>query len=82
MFQKRSSKRYYIDNTLNTNKYELPLTTVIVSDEFHRGYQAAWLISNHTNELTLRTFLDKSRFSDSFRVNVSRLMTTVQGGMR
>ena len=44
MFQKRSNKIHCIDSTHNTNKYKFPLTTIIVPDEFNRGYPVAWLI--------------------------------------
>ena len=71
MFQKRSNKIHFIDSLHNKNKYEFPLTAIIAPDEFNRGYPVAWSISNHTDELTLRLFLEeiKSRCSDSFKVN-------------
>ena len=71
MFQKRSNKIHCINSTHNTNNYEFPLATIIVPDEFNRGYPVAWLISNHADELTLRPFLEeiKGRCSDSFKVN-------------
>ena len=71
MFQKRSNKIHCIDSTHNTNKYEFPLTPIIVPYEFNRDYPFAWLISNHTNELTFRPFFEeiKSRCSYSFKVN-------------
>ena len=73
-----------MDSTLNTNKCEFPLTTIIVPDKFNRGYPVAWLISSNTSELTLKCFLEetKSRYSDSFNVNCVITMTTIQGGTR
>ncbi|XP_057301394.1 uncharacterized protein LOC130635887 [Hydractinia symbiolongicarpus] len=71
MFIKGANKVHCIDGTHSTNKYEFPLTTVIVPDEFNKGYPVGWLISNRNDELTLRPFLEeiKSRCPDDFTVN-------------
>ncbi|XP_057312271.1 uncharacterized protein LOC130653773 [Hydractinia symbiolongicarpus] len=71
MFIKGANKVHCIDGTHSTNKYEFPLTTVIVPDEFNKGYPVGWLISNRNDELTLRPFLEeiKSRCPGDFTVN-------------
>ncbi|XP_057306747.1 uncharacterized protein LOC130644962 [Hydractinia symbiolongicarpus] len=71
MFIKGANKVHCIDGTHSTNKYEFPLTNVIVPDEFNKGYPVGWLISNRNDELTLRPFLEeiKSRCPDDFTVN-------------
>ena len=63
MFQKGSNKIHCINSTHNTNKYELPLTAIIVPDKFNRRYPVACLISNHTYGLKI-----KRRCSESFLV--------------
>ena len=71
MFIKGANKIYCIDGTHNTNKYEFPLTTIMVPDEFNKGYPVAWLISNYADELTLRPFLEeiKKRCPEDIKIN-------------
>ena len=71
MFKQEAQKTYCIDSTHSTNIYEFPLTTIMVSDEFNRGYPVGWLISNHADEVTLRPFLEeiKKRCPENFKVN-------------
>ena len=62
---------YWFDSSHSTNKYGFPLTTIMVPDEFNRGYPVGRLISNHVNELTLRPFLEeiRKRCPKNFKVN-------------
>ena len=71
MFKQGVQKMYCIDSTHSTNKYEFPLTNIMVPDEFNSGYPVGWLISNHADELTLRPFLEeiKKRCPENFKVN-------------
>ena len=71
MIKEGAQKIYCIDSIHSTNKYEFPLTTIMVPDEFSRSYPVGWLISNHANELTLRAFLVeiKKRCPENFKVN-------------
>ena len=71
MFKQEAQKIYWFDSTHSTNKYGFPLTTIMVPNEFNRGYPVGWLISNHADELTLRPFLEeiKKRCSENFKVN-------------
>ena len=61
MFKQGAQKIYSIDSTHSTNKYEFPLTTIMVPDEFNRGYPVGWLISNHADEVTLRPFFRRNK---------------------
>ena len=72
MFKKNASKIVCMDSTHQTNQYQFPLTTLLVPDEFNKGYPVAHLISNHTDELTLRSFLQeiKNRCGKDIKVNV------------
>ena len=71
MFKQGVQKIYCIDSTHSTNIYEFQLTTIMVPDEFNRGYPLDWVISNHAHELTLRLFLEeiKKRCPENFKVN-------------
>ena len=57
MFIKHSKKIVCIDSTHETNQYEFPLVTLVVSDEFNKGCKVGFFVSNHADELSLRLFL-------------------------
>ena len=59
MFIKHSKKIVCIDSTYETNQYEFPLVTLVVADEFNKGYPVRFFISNHADELSLRPFLEE-----------------------
>ena len=50
MFIKHSKKIVCIDSTHETNQYEFPLVTLVVSDEFNKGYKVGFFVSNHADE--------------------------------
>ena len=54
---KHSKKIVCIDSTHETNQYEFPLVTLVVSDEFNKGCKVGFFVSNHVDELSLRPFL-------------------------
>ncbi|XP_065677529.1 uncharacterized protein LOC136092875 [Hydra vulgaris] len=56
MFEKHGSQIVCIDSTHSTNQYAFPLVTLLVRDEFKRGYPVAFFISNHSDELTITPF--------------------------
>ena len=60
-----------IDSTHETNQYEFPLITLVVVDEFNKGYRIRFFISNHTDELSLKTFLEeiKKRCPEDLKIN-------------
>ena len=68
MFIKHSKKIVCIDSTHETNQYEFPLVTLVVADEFNKGYP---LISNHADKLSLRPFLEeiKKRCPEDLKIN-------------
>ena len=72
MLKQGAQKICCIDSTHSTNKYEFHRTTIMVPDEFNRGYPVGWLISNHADELTLRSFLEeiKKRCPENFKVTL------------
>ena len=69
MFIKHSKKIVCIDSTHETNQYEFPLVTLVVADEFNKGYPVGFFISNH--ELSLRPFLEeiKKRCPEDLKIN-------------
>ncbi|XP_047129782.1 uncharacterized protein LOC124809824 [Hydra vulgaris] len=71
MFETHSSQIVCIDATHCTNQYAFPLVTLLVRDEFKRGYPVAFLISNHADEQTITPFLEeiKRRCNNSVKVN-------------
>ena len=44
MFKKHASKIVCVDSTYNTNRYSFPLVTLLVPDEFNKGYPVAFLM--------------------------------------
>ena len=71
MFIKHSNKIVCIDSTHETNQYEFPLVTLVVADEFNKGYPVGFFISNHAEELSLRPFLEeiKKRCPEDLKIN-------------
>ena len=45
MFIKHSNKIICIDSTHEKNEYEFPLVTLVVADEFNKGYPVEFFIS-------------------------------------
>ncbi|XP_065677453.1 uncharacterized protein LOC136092817 [Hydra vulgaris] len=71
MFETHSSQIVFIDATHCTNQYAFPFVTLLVRDEFKRGYSVAFLIFNHADEQTITPFLEeiKKRCNNSVKVN-------------
>ena len=61
LFEKGAAKIYCIDVTHKTNRYDFSLVTVLVPDEFGKGYPVRFFISNRTDELVLRHFFEEIR---------------------
>ena len=61
MFIKHSKKIVGIDSTHETNQYEFPQVTLVVADEFNKGYPVGFFISNHADELSLIPFLEEKK---------------------
>ena len=59
MFQKNALKIVCPDSTHSTNKYEFKLITLVVPDEYSKGYPVAHLISNREDELILYYFFEE-----------------------
>ena len=70
-FIKHSNKIVCIDSTHETNQYEFPLLTLVVADEFNKGYPVGFFISNHADELSFRPFLEeiKKRCPEGLKIN-------------
>ncbi|XP_047136661.1 uncharacterized protein LOC124813534 [Hydra vulgaris] len=75
MFEKHASQIVCIDSTHCTNQYAFPLVTLLVRDDFKRGYPVAFLISNHANEQTITPFLEEIKKRCSSFVKVNAVMT-------
>ena len=75
MFIKRLSKIICIDATDVTNQYGFPLITLVVPDDFNKGYPVVHLISNRSSEEVLNPFLEaiKEKCDRNFEINA--LMT-------
>ena len=56
LFEKFGSNKICVDITHGTNEYEFHLTSVVVIDEFDRGFLAAFCISNKITEKHFLTF--------------------------
>ena len=72
---KNASKIVCLDSTHCTNKYKFKLITLMVQDEFGKGYPVAFLIASNEDEQSLYYFFEaiKSRCSKDFKINA--LMT-------
>ena len=76
MLQKQSrSKIICLDSTHCTNKYNFKLITMVVPDEFGKGYPVGHLISNKENEAMLHTFFDAIEQKCGVDFYVNALMT-------
>ena len=71
IFIKHSKKIVCIDSTHETNQCEFPLITLVVADEFNKGYPVGFFISNHADELSLIPFLEeiKKRCPEDLKIN-------------
>ena len=56
MLQQFGSNGVCCDSTHGTNAYDFSLTTLLVSDEFGKGFPVAWCLSNHEDFTTMLTF--------------------------
>ena len=75
MFHKHSSKITWIDAAHGTNQYGFPLISLVVPDDFGKGYSVGHLISNRSNEEVQSPFLEaiKKKCTENFEINA--LMT-------
>ena len=74
MLKKHSSKILCVDGTHGTNQYAFNLITVLVPDEFGKGYPVAHLISNRQDESVMKFFFEaiKNVVGD---ISINALMT-------
>ena len=72
MFEQNASKIVCIDSTHRTNQYAFSLITILVPDEFNKGYLVRHLLSNREDESTIKPFLEeiKKRCSKDIEINV------------
>ena len=72
MFEQKASKIVCIDSTHRTNQYAFSLITILVPDEFNKGYPVGHLLSNREDESTIKPFLEeiKKRCSKDIEINV------------
>ena len=59
MLQQFGSNGVCCDSTHGTNAYDFSLTTLLVSDEFGKGFPVAWCLSNHEDFTTMLTFFNE-----------------------
>ncbi|XP_065647824.1 uncharacterized protein LOC136077117 [Hydra vulgaris] len=71
MFKKHSSQIVCIDAT----QYAFPLVTLLVRDDFKRGYPVAFLISNKSDEQIITPFLEEIKRRCNHSVKVNAVMT-------
>lgn len=57
MYQKFAGRILCMDSTHKTNSYSFKLITLMVADEFRKGYPVAFCISNREDELAISLFL-------------------------
>ena len=71
MFVKHSSKITCIDATHGTNQYRFPLISLVVPDDFGKGYLVGHLISNRSSEEVLTPFLEtiKEKCTENFEIS-------------
>ena len=72
MFEQNASKIVCIDSIHRTNQYAFSLITILVPDEFNKGYPVGHLLSNREDESTIKPFLEeiKKRCSKDIEINV------------
>ena len=58
LFEKFGTNKICVDTTHGTNEYKFHLTSVVVVDEFDRGFPAAFCISNKISEKHIVTFFE------------------------
>jgi hypothetical protein len=61
MFQKFASNGVCCDTTHGTNAYDFSLATILVADEFGKGFPAGWCISNHEDFTVMHLFFSMIR---------------------
>ncbi len=59
MLQQFGANGVCCDSTHGTNAYDFSLTTLLVSDEFGKGFPVAWCLSNHEDFTTMLTFFNE-----------------------
>ncbi|XP_048735607.2 uncharacterized protein LOC125651055 [Ostrea edulis] len=74
MYEKHAPIILCMDSTHKTNLYSFKLITLLVPDEFRRGYPVAFCISNKENEQAISVFLNAVK-SKSPQTKVNILMT-------
>ena len=71
IYKKFAGRILCMDSTHNTNIYSFKLITLMVPDEFRKGYPVAFCISNREDELAMSLFLSSVRsLSPETKVNV------------
>ena len=58
MLKQNASKIVCVDATHDTTQYGFKLITLLVPDEFGKGYPVAHLISNRENEDVMKLFFE------------------------
>ena len=61
MLQQFASNGVCCDTTHGTNAYDFSLTTLLVADEFGKGFPVAWCLSNHEDFTTMLIFFNEIR---------------------
>ena len=74
MYKKFANRIVCMDSTHNTNQYGFKLITLLVPDEFRRGYPVAFCLTNKESEDAVTFFLNKVR-SSAPEVKVSLFVT-------
>jgi hypothetical protein len=59
MFQQFGSNGVCCDSMHGTNAYDFSLATVLVADEFGKGFPVAWCLSNHEDFTTMLIFFNE-----------------------
>ncbi|XP_056009327.1 uncharacterized protein LOC130046477 [Ostrea edulis] len=71
MYKKFASRILCMDSTHKTNSYSFKLVTLMVADEFRKGYPVAFCISNREDETVMNLFLSSVKaLSPETKVNV------------
>ena len=61
MFQQFASNGVCCDTTHGTNAYDFSLATILVANEFGKGFPAGWCISNHEDFTVMHLFFSMMR---------------------
>ena len=61
IFQQFASNGVCCDTTHGTNAYDFSLATILVADEFGKGFPAGWCISNHEDFTVMHLFFSMIR---------------------